>query len=105
MQAVLILKFLPYVVICYPGFQCQCIKYTFAAACAVCLQLYNWYVQAMGTKVGKEVLCLGGVVAEYEHVSIGDGCVIGDGAFLLTHTVENRSVGSLVVAGCCWQVD
>jgi acetyltransferase-like isoleucine patch superfamily enzyme len=46
----------------------------------------------MGTKVGKEVFCLGGVVAEYDQVSIGDGTVIGDGAFLLTHTVEARHV-------------
>lgn len=68
----------------------------------MCLQLYNWYVRAMGTKVGKDMFCLGGVVAEYEHVSIGDGCVIGDGAFLLTHTVENRSgTQRAVSAGCC----
>jgi acetyltransferase-like isoleucine patch superfamily enzyme len=56
------------------------------------LQLYNWYLRAMGTKIGKEVFCLGGVVAEYDQVSIGDGTVIGDGAFLLTHTVEARHV-------------
>jgi acetyltransferase-like isoleucine patch superfamily enzyme len=56
------------------------------------MQLYNWYLRAMGTKVGKDVFCLGGVVAEYEQVTIGDGAVIADGAFLLTHTVEARHV-------------
>jgi acetyltransferase-like isoleucine patch superfamily enzyme len=56
------------------------------------MQLYNWYLRAMGTKVGKDVFCLGGVVAEYEQVTINDGAVIADGAFLLTHTVEARHV-------------
>lgn len=32
------------------------------------------------------------VLAEYHQVTIGDGTVIGDGAFLLTHTVEARHV-------------
>ncbi|WIA14435.1 hypothetical protein OEZ85_002961 [Tetradesmus obliquus] len=54
--------------------------------------LYNWYLRAMGAKVGKDVFCLGGVVAEYEQVSIDDGAIIADGAFLLTHTVEARHV-------------
>jgi acetyltransferase-like isoleucine patch superfamily enzyme len=53
---------------------------------------YNWYLRCMGTRVGRDVCCLGGVVAEYEQVSIGDGAVIGEGSFLLTHTVENRQV-------------
>ncbi|WIA16041.1 hypothetical protein OEZ85_012770 [Tetradesmus obliquus] len=54
--------------------------------------LYNWYLRAMGSTLGKNVFCLGGVVAEYDQVTIGDGTVIGDGAFLLTHTVEARHV-------------
>ncbi|KAF6251173.1 hypothetical protein COO60DRAFT_1677209 [Scenedesmus sp. NREL 46B-D3] len=59
--------------------------------------LYNWYLRAMGTSLGKDVFCLGGVVAEYEQVTIGDGAVIADGAFLLTHTVEARHVKILPI--------
>lgn len=46
----------------------------------------------MGTKVGRDVCCLGKVTHEFEQVTIGDGAVINDNAFLLTHTVENRRV-------------
>lgn len=60
----------------------------------------------MGTKVGRGVACMGGVVAEYEQVSIGEGTVVNEGTFILTHTVENRcakirpiSIGTRVTIG------
>lgn len=40
------------------------------------VQLYNWYLRAMGSTVGKDVFCLGGVVAEYDQVSMRDTTVI-----------------------------
>jgi acetyltransferase-like isoleucine patch superfamily enzyme len=71
------------------------------------LQWYNLYLRAMGTQVGPGVACMGGVVAEYEQVDIGEGAVINEGSFLLTHTVENRcakirpiSIGKRVTVGC-----
>jgi hypothetical protein len=64
------------------------------------------YLRAMGTKVGAGVACMGGVVAEYEQVVIGEGTVVNEGTFILTHTVENRcakirpiSIGKRVTVG------
>lgn len=70
------------------------------------LQWYNLYLRAMGTKVGPGVACMGGVVAEYEQVCIGEGTVVNEGTFILTHTVESRcakirpiSIGKRVTIG------
>lgn len=46
----------------------------------------------MGTKVGRDVCCLGMVAHEFEQVAFGDGAVLNEGAYMLTHTVENRSI-------------
>lgn len=70
--------------------------------------MFNWYLRSMGAKVGKGVCALGCNCAELDMVTIGDGCVINEQAFLMGHTVENRAVkmgwvtlGKRVTIGSC----
>lgn len=50
----------------------------------------NWYLRAMGAKVGRNVWFETLAVTEFDVVTLGDGCVVNRGACVETHLFHDR---------------
>ena len=57
---------------------------------AIGTPVMNWYLRAMGAKVGRNVWFETLAVTEFDIVALGDGCVVNRGACVETHLFHDR---------------